>query len=272
MLYLNDLTPMSLRICAMKYFEPNEFHITRVHRYSVLILMLDGVLRFFEEGELFELRAGEYYIQRAGLLQEGINLHRMQNSDAPAVYYFIEFQGGEYSETDSGLPIRGKFQPADMRPLINACNSVAMDRHCVNPFLLNSYMYRMFSELYTDLQDNHQVSRMLSMVRRTIDSEYASISDIDMVAQKFGYNSDYLTKLFYKKYQVTPFQYLKKVRMEHAMWLLLNSTVPLTQIAGLIGYNNYSSFYRAFLAAYRTPPGDILREPGEEIKEKKKKK
>ena len=54
-MYLSDSAPMALKLCSMKHFEPNEFHITRIYAYSVLILMLEGVLRFYEDGKLITL-------------------------------------------------------------------------------------------------------------------------------------------------------------------------------------------------------------------------
>ncbi len=262
-MYLNDSSPMSLRVCGMKRFTPEEYHITRIYKYSVLILMLGGVLRFFEDGRLIELHEGEYYIQRAGLLQEGLNIHKLPNAGEPAVYYYIEFAGGEYSETCLGLPLRGRFRPADFMPLIRACDEAASERHSANPFLLNSHMYRFFSELYTAVPGERQMSSVLGMVRRFIDSSYSSIRAVDEVAQRFGYNCDYLSKMFCEKYRMTLFRYLKKVRMEHAVWLLQNTDVPLQQVAELVGYESYSSFYRAFTAMYHTTPGEITRRNGE---------
>ena len=58
-MYLSDSAPMALKLCSMKHFEPNEFHITRIYAYSVLILMLEGVLRFYEGGKLITLTKGE---------------------------------------------------------------------------------------------------------------------------------------------------------------------------------------------------------------------
>ncbi len=263
MIYLSDSVPMALKLCAMKRFEANEFHIIRIYAYSVLILMLDGVLRFYEDGNLVTLTPGEYYIQRAGLLQEGLNARRQDREyhDPPPVYFFMEFQGGEYSETRLGLPIRGSFQPAAVMPIISACEAACTDRRCTNTFLMDSYMYRVLSELYVNIPDGKQVSNLLSMVKKHIDSEYSSISNVQDIAHRFGYNVDHLTKLFIRKYRVSLYQYLKNVRMDHAMWLLQNTGMSLSQIARSVGYDNYSSFYRMFVGTYRTSPRSVSRGP-----------
>ncbi len=256
-MYLKHTVPMRLKVCAMKYFRLDEFHVTRRHKNNVLILMLDGILHFFEEGKQFSLRAGEYYIQRAGLLQEGLNVHGIPNTDPPAVYYYLEFDGGEFADDEGGIPLFGSFERTDVQPFIDACDAAAHTPHSYDPFLMTSYLYRIFSVLYANTEEGERVSGLLHMVRRYIDSEYSSISNLGTIAKKFGYHSDYLSKLFLEKYGVTLFGYLKNVRMEHAMWLLQNSLLATTQIALLVGYENYSSFYRNFVSVYGVPPTHI---------------
>ena len=265
-MYLSDSVPMALKISSMKRFETNEFHVTRIYPYSVLILMLGGILRFYEDGKLIELKKGEYYIQRAGLLQEGLNTRRQvrEYHDPLPVYFFMEFQGGEFSDTRFGLPIRGVFQEKAILPIISACEAAYTDRRYINAFLMDSYMYRIFSELYMKIPDDKQVSNLLSMVKKHIDSEYSSIVSIQDIAQKFGYNPDHLTKIFIQKYHVSLYQYLKNVRMDHAMWLLQNTGMSLGQIARSVGYDNYSSFYRMFMSTYQVSPRRVGKERSEQ--------
>ena len=56
MTVLTESGTLDLKICATKQFAPNEVHITRIYGYSVLILMMEGVLRFCEYGTLVELK------------------------------------------------------------------------------------------------------------------------------------------------------------------------------------------------------------------------
>ena len=102
-IYLSDSVPMALKLCAMKRFEANEFHIIRIYAYSVLILMMRGVLRFREDGREVSVVPGEYYIQREGLFQEG-----MPMEGEPPVYFYIEFKGGVYAGSGSGASAAGR--------------------------------------------------------------------------------------------------------------------------------------------------------------------
>ena len=55
-------SPILYRHASFRYFEKNEHHITRFCIDNVLLLVYEGVLRFSEDGEEKEVRAGEYYI------------------------------------------------------------------------------------------------------------------------------------------------------------------------------------------------------------------
>ena len=70
-----------------RQFFPGEYHMDRLFDEDVLILMRKGRLRFHEDGTLVKLNAGEYYIQRAGLYQQGL-----VPSDSPN-YFFFHFHG-----------------------------------------------------------------------------------------------------------------------------------------------------------------------------------
>lgn len=73
--------------------------------------------------------------------------------------------------------------------------------------------------------------------------------DISMqgLADKFGFTSEYLGRIFKKVTGETPQKYLTKLRMNEAKRLLLSSPETEIQIIGeLVGYKNAFYFSRAF--------------------------
>ena len=96
---------------SFRYFEKHERHVNRTYKWNVLVVVFDGVLRFSENGVPVEVRAGEFYIQRSGLLQEG-----PIESDRPK-YYFVQWTGGEYTEDEeNSLPLRGNADFTELLP------------------------------------------------------------------------------------------------------------------------------------------------------------
>lgn len=239
---------MRLSNAALKRFVSGELHVTRVCAHSVLILMMRGVLRFREDGREVSVVPGEYYIQREGLFQEG-----MPMEGEPPVYFYIEFKGGVYAGSGSGPELRGRYEPNAVRPMLQAI-SAAYSRHTADRFLLNSYMFRIFSELMRGSPAYSNTGDLLSMVRCYLNAEYASPITLETLGRRFGYHGDYLARLFRQQYGVSVGQYLTSVRMERAAWLLRNTAMRVSDIAAAVGYRDPSAFYRAYEKQSGAPP------------------
>lgn len=242
--------PPEFRACATKVFEADELHVTRRYKKSVLILMMSGVLRFRENGRDIELSAGEYYIQQHGLLQEGVRLGEMP------VYFYVEFMG-TYGDADArGLSLRGMYQKRNIMPITEQFEALFKER-CANPFLLNSYMNRLFGELCrgTPLQDGQ--SQAARLIRHDVEAHYTETLKLSELARRFGYTTDHITRLFKAQYGMPPHRYQIGLRMEHAQWLLENTELGVEQIAYAVGYRDFSAFYRAYRKAYGYSPGEV---------------
>lgn len=265
MYYLKKSSRMLLRICAVKRFRSDEHHVTRIYNYSVLIVMMEGILQFYEEGVLHTLHPGDYYIQRAGLLQEGINVRNPGSppSAQPPVYFYMEFRDAEYTKETDGLPVSGRFSEQSVLPLISKYENAFFDFRKSNCFLLNSYFYRILSELYnecySDLSAQPRIPDIMHTVKKYLDSTYANIDSVSEIAKKFGYSPDHLNRLFVQIYQMPIYRYLRQRRMEEAMRLLQNTSMTLLQISQAVGYEEYSSFYRAFVSTYHVNPKNVSR-------------
>lgn len=246
---LNFFPSPSFIICGTKIFTPNEKHVTRKFNRSVLILMFDGVLKFMEDGQLITLTAGDYYIQRDGLLQEGVEM------DSKPIYFFIEFSA-TYSDSLSGLPLRGRFDAKKTTSLMESCEEQFVQKNA-NAFKLNSYMLRIFSELLNSAPVNNENNTLAERVRNLIDSQYNSTISLSDISKKFGYTEEYILRIFKKHYGISPHQYLIKLRMEHSKWLLENTDISIEQVAGSVGYSDFSAFYRSFKKVFGTPPSSM---------------
>ncbi len=243
---LNFFPSPSFLSCGTKIFVQNEKHITRKFNRSVLILMLEGELKFLEGGQLVTLNAGEYYIQRDGLLQEGVPLKSLPQ------YFFIEFSA-TYSDGMSGLPLRGTFEAKKIASLMESCENQFFQKNA-NTFKLNSHMLRIFSELLNSVPVNNVNNTLAERVRDLIDSQYTSTIDLAFISHKFGYTEEYILRSFKKNYGISPHQYLIRLRMEHAMWLLENTDISVEQTALSVGYTDFSGFYRCFKKTYGISP------------------
>ena len=90
---------------------------------------------------------------------------------------------------------------------------------------------------------------------------YIRLHDADVTAcgleQIFHYHRNYFN-LILQKYRGQTFKkYLQSVRLDHARQLLAETTLPIRQVALLVGYENTGYFYRLFRERFGVPPRDV---------------
>lgn len=250
-MYLCSSPAPTFHTCDRKVFHRSEYHVTRRYKRSVLILMLDGILRFREDGNDIELLAGEYYIQRDGLLQEGVTL-----GESPE-YYYIEFYGS-YSEESSGggIPLRGRYSDEVVLPLMEECVASFYGQK-PSRFYLNAVLCRVLDALCTERADASPSVRLANRLKAYLEANYTSDITLDALSRKFGYSQNHLNRVFGAVYGVTPYRFLLNVRIAKAHWLLTNTDVPIHLIADMVGYGDPSAFYRGFVKAYGASPREV---------------
>ena len=226
---------ITLKTASLRFFEPNERHVSRLCPCDVLVLVYDGVLRFSEDGEPCEVSAGEYYIQRRGRYQSGDEV-----SDSPK-YLYIHFVG-EWGESGNILPMRGTFNYAALETLINEID--AMFRADYSKTEKDGAVFTLLSLLYRSrLVEDTLAKQVADYLQR----EYLSVSSLEDICERFHYSKNHIINVFKAEYGMTPFEYLNDVKIKRGMYLLGATSRPIDEISRECGFNNYSHFYRLFV-------------------------
>lgn len=76
------------------------------------------------------------------------------------------------------------------------------------------------------------------------------------IAQSVELSQSRLFDLFKSQVGMSPFQYLKKARLERARQLLETTLWNVKVVAGEVGYNDCSHFMREFKKAYDSTPSE----------------
>ena len=250
MKYLCRRPLAEFRYFGYKKFEKGERHITRVFKESVLLMVVDGVLRFEEDGRPVTVTAGEYYIQRQGVLQSG-----KRASDEPEYFFFHMYADFSCKEED-GIPIRGKLDTNVIRSFAEEYERLYRS-HEANFFMQNALMMQLLSELENSTVPEKKRTVIAKDIKRYLASAFRSPISLSDIAQRYGYSEDYTIKLFKKEYGTTPYQYLIKKRLQEAERLLVTTTVAVEEISRSVGYNDFSTFYRDFKKRFGMSPSEV---------------
>lgn len=88
---------------------------------------------------------------------------------------------------------------------------------------------------------------------------FSTLSGIGEAADFCCVSQEHLTRLFKKETGQTPLQYLTRLRIENAVFLLLNTSDSVASIARACGFENGNYFARVFRSYLNCPPEQYRR-------------
>ena len=218
--------------------EGDWIHPERVIDNTEIILVRKGVTPIEENGVLFEPKAGSVLRLDPGLRHRGTRM-----STAPVSFYWFHFDGA----------LAADFFPKSFA-LAEPYRADLLSRQLLHyettpdypPEAAENLFRVLLLELRAQAGTPSVGSRLLGEVTAWI---YAhrdrAVSSADAAAH-FGYNEDYLSRLFRARYGYGLKQYIVRVRMQHIKTLLLSPDYTLQQIAEMTGFADYKYFLRFF--------------------------
>lgn len=116
--------------------------------------------------------------------------------------------------------------------------------------------------LHARLAQEVRGSRRLDLARldRFIDQRLASRLSVADLAREACLSEAHFRHCFREQTGLTPWQYVRRRRLEAARRLLLESRLPLSEVAALVGFANQSALSHAFRDAYGEPPSRVRRD------------
>ncbi len=128
-----------------------------------------------------------------------------------------------------------------------------------NELLCLAYDAAHFTEQYDiiPLKFSEQNRASLCRARSILDQSLQQPPSIPTLARMVGINRNKLTYGFKRWFGCTVFEYQLRVRMEAAWRLLETSSLPLGEIADLVGYQHQGSFSAAFKAYFNLLPKNV---------------
>jgi two-component system response regulator YesN len=103
--------------------------------------------------------------------------------------------------------------------------------------------------------------KLIHDVKMYIETEFANQNlSLISLSEEFKLNANYLSRLFKEEFGVKFVDYLSTVRIEQAKQMLAQSSMPIQEIANIVGYTHSFSFIRAFKKQTGFTPGDYRKE------------
>jgi AraC-like DNA-binding protein len=121
-------------------------------------------------------------------------------------------------------------------------------------------LFKQLFEEITDKQidghlDKHRV--LVETIKEMIEARYSDLNlSLQTIADLLGMKTSYVSRIFRKVKPFSVHDYIREVRLKHALRLLEESDKPISDIMEKVGYGNVSNFFRHFKSNYGTTPKD----------------
>ncbi len=193
-------------------------------------------------------------------------------SDEDFITCWVNFMG---RETDKTLSVIG-IDPT--KPAIRHCadikgltlllykifNLISEDRLYGN-YYASAALYECFIELNKqinrkpselDASDSQRMASIISYIKENY-CKQIKMSDLCEIS---GYSEQHLCRLFRKHLNTRPVEYIELIRIQRAKELLIETNMPVIDIAKLIGYDNAAYFSKLFRRHISCTPSEYRRQ------------
>lgn len=106
------------------------------------------------------------------------------------------------------------------------------------------------------LEDIYRSSKTVSEVISYINLHYSEPLSLELLADKFFVSKYHLSHEFQRQVGTSVGRYIQKKRVQIARYLLMQGSKP-NSVSSLVGFGDYTGFYRAFKAEYGISPRDF---------------
>ncbi len=126
--------------------------------------------------------------------------------------------------------------------------------------VLKSTVISIFNYLYLEnLKSDHTDGKWDNTLNRLKQDPEFYRYNVNELCSKLGYSRTQLNRIFMDKYQMTPSEYLRDLKMKYALSLLSHTDYSISEISKLVGYTNQNQFNKNFKEIFNKMPSEYKR-------------
>ncbi len=234
-------------------------HPANSYSSYTLICVLKGTLYLLCGDKKSEVSAGQILIIPPDTTYGSYRISKDALSFFWCRFTMPDHSGSVKYKLKSNLSISSSFiAPTVIKELSAKSGDNSCDEYL--SFLLTTLLYSFTSsscKVEQPIQDNF--SRILSYIDENISSSLGASA----IAEHFGYNPAYFSRLFFKKTGQSPMEYIKTQRIYLAKELLVRPYDTIREIALACGYPDEKYFSRLFKKSEGVTPTQYRRANGQ---------
>lgn len=221
---------------AGKFISHGEWcHPNRTINSNEIIFVTEGTVYINEDGKEYPLKKNDLL-----LLEQNRN-HFGYKSSTDTSFYWMHFVGGP--EIDRSLKHQSISEPYNLSLLLK---QLLHYRCANNPKESLDYLTRLILIECFSHSIPTESNRIVSEVSAWVLANRDSALKVEQIADHFGYNADYISRIFKAHYGKSLKEYIGEVRIDYIKQLLLSEDISLSDVAYQTGFGDYKYFLKFF--------------------------
>ena len=262
----DKIYPSPLRLCDFgiesRYEEKYDFDNANRRDYEGFLFQytLSGVGRFIENQEEIHLEAGKAFFVK---LPHQSRYYLPKNEKQTWHFFYLHFTG-ELAKVFYDQIIK---QKGNVFSLSRNSETIRLffDEHSAvkggkqyRPYESGVFLMQFLTSLQRDIENqgdgapNACVKQAIQWIHRN----YSYQSGLSKMSQDIGITLAHLDRQFLLSQGISPMKYLTNVRLEHAMSLLLNTSLSVQLVANECGFSNGNYFTKVFHKILKVTPSE----------------
>ena len=227
--------PKLVRFCYVKHDSVSPIPSDRIP-YHDLTYCISGEMHYVYEGKAYVLKEGD------GILFPQGSVRTRKGSNAPAVYSSFNIACDGFTPAVCGyIPNCVRFDTVRIIESVKkAYDSLSemKSQQCLSLFF---YLYYQLIETVKNNEHPH-----VKRIKKYVAAHYKEKITLEEIAEAVHLTPQYCCALFSKSMGQTLFDFITEKRIEEAQSLMITTSLSLTEISALCGFEDYNYFSRIF--------------------------
>ena len=153
------------------------------------------------------------------------------------------------------VPQEGRSASLDyLQQKFNAIYELLGDKNPENRAEAAGETFSLINYLASNIKESENIPPLLKLLKSRFSNDFTSRINLEQIAHEYQVSSKNITRMFKKHLGLTPSEFRRKTRNEHARRLLAASDLSVKEIADKLGYSSQFYFSQEFKADNKVSP------------------
>lgn len=261
---------LSIYFCGREDCSPGHSYGPAVRPHYLLHIVTNGKGYFTRNNTTYSLKKGDAF-----LIVPLESTFYQADQENPWSYTWIGFDGPEAESLLSGTCFSNScVYHSQLMPEENTSYFSLVDKLHDTWLAVGTDSYALLGQFLEILDFMREIQttssgryadQYLQHAKNYIQNNYSYPIKVSDIAQAIGIDRTYLYRLFMENEQISPKQYLLRIRLGTALKMLQTTSYSISEIAFYCGFTDSAAFCNQFRSRFKETPGSFRRRKESEL-------